>query len=342
MHPGSRYLPPAARRRARSRRQPERAAARAGARPRRARRRPVPARPSCQESTPSAGLSRSTHQPSASRTAEPLDAHRSARRAAGRRRAGRPARAGLAAVPPRTSSRSPSRSVGSIERPGRDHRRPAPSASAHGARVPVRGSPGRVARASHVHRSRQREGAVRACGGSVRRMLAAYAARIGPDDPLSALEVGERPEPDVPGGLGPGARPRRQPQPPRPLEPARRRAARRAAADDPRLRRRGRRRRRPRGRRPRRDQRRPTGAATRRSTRKRSLLSERYQGTFADEVVVPRRNLVPKPAELTWEEAACLPTAWLTAYRMLFTQSGARARRHACWCRVPAAASRPR
>lgn len=55
---------------------------------------------------------------------------------------------------------------------------------------------------------------------------------------------------------------------------------------------------------------------------KRSLLSERYDGTFADVVSVPRRNLVPKPPELSWEEAACLPTAWLTAYRMLFTQSG--------------------
>src|SRR3954464_8322487 len=55
---------------------------------------------------------------------------------------------------------------------------------------------------------------------------------------------------------------------------------------------------------------------------KRSLLSERHQGTFADEVVVPRRNLVPKPAELSFAEAACLPTAWLTAYRMLFTRSG--------------------
>jgi NADPH:quinone reductase-like Zn-dependent oxidoreductase len=53
----------------------------------------------------------------------------------------------------------------------------------------------------------------------------------------------------------------------------------------------------------------------------RSLLSERFAGTFADEVVVPRRNLVSKPADLTFEEAACLPTAWLTAYRMLFTQS---------------------
>jgi NADPH:quinone reductase-like Zn-dependent oxidoreductase len=54
---------------------------------------------------------------------------------------------------------------------------------------------------------------------------------------------------------------------------------------------------------------------------KRSLLSERHQGTFADEVIVPRRNLVPKPAGLSWAEAACLPTAWLTAYRMLFTQA---------------------
>ncbi len=53
---------------------------------------------------------------------------------------------------------------------------------------------------------------------------------------------------------------------------------------------------------------------------KRSLLSERHQGTFADKVVVPRSNIVPKPSSLSFEEAACLPTAWLTAYRMLFTQ----------------------
>ncbi|HEX5560470.1 MAG TPA: zinc-binding dehydrogenase [Nocardioidaceae bacterium] len=55
---------------------------------------------------------------------------------------------------------------------------------------------------------------------------------------------------------------------------------------------------------------------------KRSLLSERHQGTFADVVVVPRRNVVPKPVSLSFEEAACLPTAWLTAFRMLFTQGG--------------------
>jgi NADPH:quinone reductase-like Zn-dependent oxidoreductase len=55
---------------------------------------------------------------------------------------------------------------------------------------------------------------------------------------------------------------------------------------------------------------------------KRSILSERYSGTLAEQVVVPRRNLLPKPAELSFEEAACLPTAWLTAYRMLFTNAG--------------------
>lgn len=53
----------------------------------------------------------------------------------------------------------------------------------------------------------------------------------------------------------------------------------------------------------------------------RTLLSERYQGTLAEQVVVPRRNLVRKPSSLGFDEAACLPTAWLTAYRMLFTQA---------------------
>ena len=31
---------------------------------------------------------------------------------------------------------------------------------------------------------------------------------------------------------------------------------------------------------------------------------------------------MPKPDGLSWEHAACLPTAWLTAYRMLFTNAG--------------------
>jgi NADPH:quinone reductase-like Zn-dependent oxidoreductase len=55
---------------------------------------------------------------------------------------------------------------------------------------------------------------------------------------------------------------------------------------------------------------------------RRSLLSERYPGTLAEEVWVPEHNLIDKPAELSFVEAACLPTAWLTAYRMLFVQSG--------------------
>src|SRR5690348_9081253 len=54
----------------------------------------------------------------------------------------------------------------------------------------------------------------------------------------------------------------------------------------------------------------------------RSLLSERYDGTFAERVAVPRRNLVRKPAALSFAEAACLPTAYLSAYRMLFDKSG--------------------
>jgi NADPH:quinone reductase-like Zn-dependent oxidoreductase len=57
---------------------------------------------------------------------------------------------------------------------------------------------------------------------------------------------------------------------------------------------------------------------------KRSLLSEVHQGTFAERVAVPERNVLPKPAELSFAEAACLPTAWLTAYRMLFVRSGLR------------------
>jgi len=58
---------------------------------------------------------------------------------------------------------------------------------------------------------------------------------------------------------------------------------------------------------------------------KRSLLSERHQGTFAESVVVPRQNVIPKPSSLSFAEAACLPTAWLTAYRMLFTQGSLKA-----------------
>ncbi|MZD03942.1 Zn-dependent oxidoreductase, partial [Streptomyces sp. SID5785] len=57
---------------------------------------------------------------------------------------------------------------------------------------------------------------------------------------------------------------------------------------------------------------------------RRSILTEKYQGTFAEQVTVPEWNVLPKPKELSFEQAACLPTAWLTAYRMLFTNAGVR------------------
>jgi NADPH:quinone reductase-like Zn-dependent oxidoreductase len=55
---------------------------------------------------------------------------------------------------------------------------------------------------------------------------------------------------------------------------------------------------------------------------KRTLLSELYPGTLAEQVLVPERNVVPKPAGISFDEAACIPTAWLTAYRMLTTRAG--------------------
>lgn len=55
---------------------------------------------------------------------------------------------------------------------------------------------------------------------------------------------------------------------------------------------------------------------------RRTLLSELHPGTLAEQVLVPARNVVPKPADMSWEHAAAVPTAWLTAYRMLTTRSG--------------------
>ncbi len=55
------------------------------------------------------------------------------------------------------------------------------------------------------------------------------------------------------------------------------------------------------------------------------VFSERgVHGTLAQRLAVPSRNLVPKPASLSFAEAACLPTAYLTAYRMLFSRAGLR------------------
>ncbi|MEC8406223.1 MAG: zinc-binding dehydrogenase, partial [Actinomycetota bacterium] len=48
-------------------------------------------------------------------------------------------------------------------------------------------------------------------------------------------------------------------------------------------------------------------------------------GTFAERVRVPADNLIPLPAGFTFEQASCLPTAYLTAYRMLTTKASATA-----------------
>jgi len=53
-----------------------------------------------------------------------------------------------------------------------------------------------------------------------------------------------------------------------------------------------------------------------------AYLSVDHDGTFAERVAVPAHCVVPKPPELSWTEAACLPGAWLTAYRMLFERAG--------------------
>ncbi len=56
----------------------------------------------------------------------------------------------------------------------------------------------------------------------------------------------------------------------------------------------------------------------------RSILSEKFPGTFSERFSIPARNLIAKPTNWSWAEAACLPTAWLTAYRMLAVRSGLR------------------
>ncbi|HUY56638.1 MAG TPA: zinc-binding dehydrogenase [Candidatus Micrarchaeaceae archaeon] len=61
------------------------------------------------------------------------------------------------------------------------------------------------------------------------------------------------------------------------------------------------------------------------SCRKFAMLSEgSWEGTFGEYCLVPAMNLFPLPADLNFEQAACLPTAYLTAYRMLFTKAALR------------------
>ncbi|MGH9022381.1 MAG: zinc-binding dehydrogenase [Acidimicrobiia bacterium] len=51
------------------------------------------------------------------------------------------------------------------------------------------------------------------------------------------------------------------------------------------------------------------------------MLTDGVDGTFAAKVAIPAGHTVPKPPHLSFEEAAGLGTAWLTAWRMLFTKA---------------------
>lgn len=140
-------------------------------------------------------------------------------------------------------------------------------------------------------------------------MFAAYAARIDDADPLSALETGEVADPTPPEGwvvvdvvasalnhhdlwslrgvgLGPGALPMILGCDAAGRDPDGNEVVVHSVVADP-------------------------------ASGKTSILSEKFPGTLAQKVAVPRESLVPKPPELSFAEAACLPTAWLTAYRML-------------------------
>lgn len=52
------------------------------------------------------------------------------------------------------------------------------------------------------------------------------------------------------------------------------------------------------------------------------ILGDHTAGTYAELVTVPEANVLPRPANLDWHEAAALPLAGLTAYRALFTRGG--------------------
>ncbi|HTI70788.1 MAG TPA: zinc-binding dehydrogenase [Candidatus Limnocylindria bacterium] len=52
-----------------------------------------------------------------------------------------------------------------------------------------------------------------------------------------------------------------------------------------------------------------------------SILGLPKDGTLAEFICVPVDQIVEKPTHLTWEEAAALPLAGLTAYRALFTRA---------------------
>ncbi|KAA2266093.1 zinc-binding dehydrogenase [Solihabitans fulvus] len=154
-------------------------------------------------------------------------------------------------------------------------------------------------------------------------MFAVYAAEPSPQDPLAALRIGERPEPVAPEGWvrvsvraaslnmhdlwtlrGVGIKPDQFPMTlgcdgAGVLEDGTEVVLHSVIGD-------------------------PSWSGEETLDPKRTLLTEKHQGSFADTIVVPARNALPKPAALSFAEGACMGTAWLTAYRMLFVKSGLR------------------
>ena len=152
-------------------------------------------------------------------------------------------------------------------------------------------------------------------------MFAVYAAEPSPEDPLKSLTVGERPDPEVPDGWvavsveaaslnmhdiwtlrGVGIKPDQFPMilgcdGAGRLEDGTEVVLHSLVGD-------------------------PTWFGDETLDPKRNMLTEKAQGSFAETVVVPRRNAIPRPAGLTAAQGAVMGTAWLTAYRMLFTKSG--------------------
>lgn len=62
------------------------------------------------------------------------------------------------------------------------------------------------------------------------------------------------------------------------------------------------------------------GADPRAQGRAFRVLGMPDDGTFAEQIAIPRANLHPKPGHLSWEQAAALPLAGVTAWRVLFTR----------------------
>lgn len=54
------------------------------------------------------------------------------------------------------------------------------------------------------------------------------------------------------------------------------------------------------------------------------VLGEHRAGGYAERMAAPAANLVPRPGNLTFEEAACLPVAFLTAWHALVVRAGLR------------------